>query len=207
LQATPELIEIPHLDRRLLTKSLLVLTGVLLGFILLGDLAVVSMSGAVALLFWSRRAPGVILRRVDWVLLMFFAALFIVVEGLERTGLVSRATEAMQGLYGSTPATQIPLFSAVTVLASNIVSNVPYVVLVREVVPTLAEPDLMWLVLAMASTFAGNLTIPGSVATLIVLEAAKEHGQVGFWEFLKVGIPVTLTTIVLGAALLAALHT
>ncbi|MEX0585398.1 MAG: hypothetical protein WD176_02050, partial [Pirellulales bacterium] len=78
------------------------------------------------------------------------------------------------------------------------------VVLVRELVPTLADPKLMWLVLAMASTFAGNLTIPGSVATLIVLEAAKEHGAVGFWEFLRVGIPVTLVTTTLGALVLAA---
>jgi Na+/H+ antiporter NhaD/arsenite permease-like protein len=194
------------MDRPLLIKSLAVLSGVLLGFIVVGDLAVVAMTGAVVLLFWSRRSPGVILRRVDWVLLMFFAALFIVVEGLERTGLVARAAETLQPLYGSTTSTQIPLFCVVTVLASNIVSNVPYVVLVREVVPTLAEPELMWLVLAMASTFAGNLTIPGSVATLIVLEAAKEHGHVGFWQFLRVGIPVTVMTIVLGAMLLFALH-
>jgi Na+/H+ antiporter NhaD/arsenite permease-like protein len=101
-------------------------------------------------------------------------------------------------------ATQIPIFSAVTVVASNIVSNVPYVVLVRDLVPQLADPPRMWLVLAMASTFAGNLTIPGSVATLIVLEAAKEHGQVSFWEFVRVGVPVTLTTVLLGAALLYA---
>jgi Na+/H+ antiporter NhaD/arsenite permease-like protein len=66
-------------------------------------------------------------------------------------------------------------------------------------------------VLAMASTFAGNLTIPGSVATLIVLETAKTHdggadARVGFWEFFRVGIPVTLVTTALGALLLGAGH-
>jgi Na+/H+ antiporter NhaD/arsenite permease-like protein len=88
---------------------------------------------------------------------------------------------------------------------------VPLVVLARGIVPELIEPNLMWLVLAMASTFAGNLTIPGSVATLIVLETAKTHAggadaRVGFWEFLQVGIPVTIATTTLGALVLAAGH-
>ena len=190
-------------DASLLGKSLVVLGGVLVGFVVWGDLAVTAMIGAVALLLWSQRPPGLVLRRVDWVLLVFFAGLFIVVQGLEKTGLVAQASAAVQPLYGTSLRTQIPVFSAVTVLASNIVSNVPFVVLVRDVVPTLADPPLMWLVLAMASTFAGNLTIPGSVATLIVLEAAKEHAQVSFWEFLRVGTAVTVVTVTLGAAVLA----
>jgi Na+/H+ antiporter NhaD/arsenite permease-like protein len=88
---------------------------------------------------------------------------------------------------------------------------VPLVVLAREIVPELLEPQLMWLVLAMASTFAGNLTIPGSVATLIVLETARRQpggreSTIGFWEFLRVGIPVTLVTTFLGALVLLAAH-
>jgi Na+/H+ antiporter NhaD/arsenite permease-like protein len=196
--------ETARVDRKLLVKSLLVLACVLVGFVAWGDLAMTAMLGAVALLCFSGRSPGVILRRVDWVLLAFFAGLFIVVEGLEQTGLVARASDELSALYGESLATQIPVFAAVTVVASNIVSNVPYVVLVRDLVPTLADPPRMWLVLAMASTFAGNLTIPGSVATLIVLEAAKEHGQVSFWEFFRVGLPVTLLTVLLGALWLAA---
>jgi Na+/H+ antiporter NhaD/arsenite permease-like protein len=114
-------------------------------------------------------------------------------------------------MYGNSLATQIPVFSALVVAASNIVSNVPLVVLARGIVPQLIEPELMWLVLAMASTFAGNLTIPGSVATLIVLETAKSQdggadARIGFWEFLRVGIPVTVVTTTLGAALLALGH-
>jgi Na+/H+ antiporter NhaD/arsenite permease-like protein len=70
----------------------------------------------------------------------------------------------------------------------------------------MAEPRLMWLVLAMASTFAGNLTIPGSVATLIVLEAAKDHGKVGYFEFFRVGLPVTLATVAIGILVLLLEH-
>jgi len=148
---------------------------------------------------------------VDWVLLAFFAGLFIVVHALDKTGLVADAASAIQPMYGRSLATQVPVFSAVTVVASNIVSNVPFVVLAREIVPNLMEPDLMWLVLSLSSTLAGNLTIPGSVATLIVLETARRYdprpeGRVGFFEFLRVGSVVTLVTVVLGTLVLLAEH-
>jgi len=197
-------------DRPLLFKSLAVLLGVVVGFVVLGDLPLVAMVGASALLVISGRLAASVLARVNWTLLAFFAGLFIVVEGLEQTGLVADAAQAVRPMYGSSLATQIPVFAAVTVVASNVVSNVPFVVLARGIVPTLDEPSLMWLVLAMASTLAGNLTIPGSVATLIVLETAQQHSpaaeRVGFLEFLRVGIPVTLITTALGAAILAGLH-
>ena len=194
-----------------MTQSLVVLAGVVAGFVVLGDLPLVAMLGAAVLLLISRRPTTEVLARVNWVLLAFFAGLFIVVRGLEETGLVARLAAAVQPMYGNSLATQIPVFSAVTVLASNVVSNVPFVVLARGIVPDLIEPRLMWLVLAMASTLAGNLTIPGSVATLIVLETARRHqpGQetsIGFFEFLRVGLPVTLVTTTLGALVLAGEH-
>lgn len=197
-------------DRPLLVKSLLVLAAVVVGFVVVGDLPLVAMAGASVLLLISGRAAAEVLAQVNWTLLAFFAGLFIVVRGLEETGLVADLVQAVQPMYGPTLATQIPVFTAVTVVASNLVSNVPFVVLARGIVPTLAEPSLMWLVLAMASTLAGNLTIPGSVATLIVLETAKQHApaqaRVGFVEFLRIGVPVTVATTVLGAIILAAEH-
>jgi Na+/H+ antiporter NhaD/arsenite permease-like protein len=200
----------PQVDRVLLTKSLLVLGGVLVAFVLVGDLSLVALVGAVTLLIISRRPTAEVLVRVDWVLLAFFAGLFVVVRGLEQTGVVKDVAQILQPMYGKTLATQIPVFSTATVIGSNLVSNVPLVVLAKSIVPQLTEPELMWLVLAMASTLAGNLTIPGSVATLIVLETAKRAptgGEaVGFFEFLRVGIPVTLLTTVAGALLLAIEH-
>jgi Na+/H+ antiporter NhaD/arsenite permease-like protein len=197
-------------DRPLLIKSLVVLAAVMVGFVVVGDLPLVAMAGASVLLLISGRAAAVVLARVNWTLLAFFAGLFIVVRGLEETGLVADLVEAVQPMYGSSLATQTPVFTAVTVVASNVVSNVPFVVLARGIVPTLADPPLMWLVLAMASTLAGNLTIPGSVATLIVLETAKQHApaqaRVSFVEFLRIGVPVTVTTTVLGALILTFEH-
>jgi Na+/H+ antiporter NhaD/arsenite permease-like protein len=202
--------ERPEIDRVLLRKSLAVLAGVVAAFVTVGNLPLVAISGAALLLLISNRPPALVLSRVNWVLLAFFAGLFIVVHGLARTGLVGEFAAAAKPMYGSTLGTEIPVFTALTVLASNVVSNVPFVVLAREIVPGMVEPELMWLVLAMASTLAGNLTIPGSVATLIVLETARRHDpqapSVGFFEFLRIGIPVTIVTTTLGALVLAAEH-
>jgi Na+/H+ antiporter NhaD/arsenite permease-like protein len=192
----------PAHDRTLLTKTLLVLAGVLVGFVVTSDLPLVALVGCVALLVWSGASPAAVLKRVNWVLLLFFAGLFIVVRGLETTGIVETLSSAAQPYYGRTPATQIPVFSTLTVIASNVVSNVPFVMLARHLVGELADPALMWLVLAMASTFAGNLTIPGSVATLIVLEAAGESGTVGYFDFLRIGVPITIATTAAGGLVL-----
>jgi Na+/H+ antiporter NhaD/arsenite permease-like protein len=199
----------PAVDRRLLVESLVVLGAVLVSFMTIGHLPEVAIAGAAILLVVSRRPAAEVLARVNWVLLAFFAGLFIVVRGLENTGLAAELTEVVRPLHGENLATQVPVFSTLTVLLSNLVSNVPFVVLAKGVVPTLIEPDWMWLVLAMASTFGGNLTIPGSVATLIVLETAQrrlptKETAVGFFQFFAVGLPVTIATTTLGALVLAA---
>jgi Na+/H+ antiporter NhaD/arsenite permease-like protein len=82
---------------------------------------------------------------------------------------------------------------------SNLVSNVPAVLLFRSVVPQLADPHRAWLTLAMASTLAGNLTLLGSVANLIVVEMARAEGvKLSFFEYLKVGVPLTIITLLVG---------
>jgi Na+/H+ antiporter NhaD/arsenite permease-like protein len=92
---------------------------------------------------------------------------------------------------------------AVTAALSKLVSNVPAVLLLKPVVATLGEPPRAWLLVAMASTLAGNLTLIGSVANLIVVEAAREARiEIGFMEYARVGVPLTLVTLLLGWALL-----
>jgi len=95
---------------------------------------------------------------------------------------------------------RISIFVPVTAMLSNVVSNVPAVMLLRAVVPSFPDPQTGWLVLAMSSTLAGNLTITGSVANIIVLErAAAEDVAVGFREFFRIGLPVTIATLSLGS--------
>jgi Na+/H+ antiporter NhaD/arsenite permease-like protein len=73
-------------------------------------------------------------------------------------------------------------------------------------IPHFADPALMWKVLALATTFAGNLTIIGSVANMIVVESAREHLEIGFWDYAHVGIPITVLTSAAGILVLLVLH-
>jgi Na+/H+ antiporter NhaD/arsenite permease-like protein len=75
--------------------------------------------------------------------------------------------------------------------------------LLKSLVKNFADPHKAWLVLAMASTLAGNLTITGSVANIIVVETAKPDVHVSFWDYFRVGLPITLVTILFGALWLA----
>lgn len=133
---------------------------------------------------------------MDWGLLVFFTGLFIIVGGADRAGLTARLLHSFEiwDLH------RLPIFVAATAALSNVVSNVPAVMLLRTVVPGLPDPQIGWLVLAMASTLAGNLTITGSVANVIVVERAAAEGiDVGFREYFRAGLPITLITLVVGS--------
>ena len=94
----------------------------------------------------------------------------------------------------------VPILSLVTAVLSNLVSNVPAVLVLRPFVAGFADPDRAWLVVAMASTLAGNFTLVGSVANLIVVERARREGvPIGFWSYFRVGAPLTILTIAFGA--------
>jgi Na+/H+ antiporter NhaD/arsenite permease-like protein len=99
---------------------------------------------------------------------------------------------------------RVPMLTVVAAVLSNLVSNVPAVLVLAPFVRGLAEPQRAWLVLAMASTLAGNFAILGSVANLIVVEQARRHGvSIGFWAYFRVGALLTLATLALGAWRLA----
>lgn len=90
-------------------------------------------------------------------------------------------------------------FSALTLVLSNIVSNVPAVFFLGQVIPGLPGAESFWLLTAMVSTLAGNLTLIGSIANLIVVEKAQSRVRIDFWTYTRVGLPVTALT--LGAGL------
>ncbi len=153
-------------------------------------------SGAALLLVSRSVDPRKVYDEVDWGLLVFFVGLFIIVSGAERAGLVSDLLRPLAAFN----LHRLPVFVTVTALVSNAVSNVPAVMLLRTLVPSFPDPHAGWLALAMASTLAGNLTITGSVANIIVVErAAAEQVPVGFQDYARVGVPVTLVTLALGS--------
>ena len=97
-------------------------------------------------------------------------------------------------------------FSVFTVAGSQVVSNVPFVLLAGQWIPRMADPRLLWLATALASTLAGNLTVLGSVANVIVLELAGPRVHIGFWRFARIGFVVTALTLAAGLGLLLAEH-
>ena len=143
--------------------------------------------------------PEKVYGEIDWNLLVLFTGLFVVVAGVEHAGLSAELFRAAHALALYRPA----VLTLVAAVLSNLVSNVPAVLLIKTVIPTFGEPTRAWLILAMASTLAGNLTILGSVANLIVVEQARGAGiEVRFVEYSKVGVPVTLLTLLMGWLLL-----
>ncbi len=194
------------LDRPLLALTFAVLALVFVGFLAGLDLSWTALGGGVLVMVLARRDTHQVLKLVDWHLLVFFAALFIVVEGLGGTGLPDQIYTRLQRVFGTTAAAQAWNFSWFAALGSNVFSNVPFVLVAGKWLHNFAQPELMWKVMALATTFAGNLTILGSVANVIVVESARPHVEVGFWDYARYGIPVTILTTVAGMALLLLLH-
>jgi Na+/H+ antiporter NhaD/arsenite permease-like protein len=136
-----------------------------------------------------------IYREIDWPLLLMFAGLFVVVGGFEKMLL----TPDVIATIGDLGLDRMPVLAAITAVLSNLVSNVPGVLVLKPFLAQAPDPQRTWLVVAMASTFAGNLTVLGSVANLIVVQLARAHGvAIGFWQYFRVGAPLTLLTILVG---------
>ncbi|MDE2351366.1 MAG: anion transporter [Alphaproteobacteria bacterium] len=197
LDASPQPLP---LHRWLLAKSLVATLGAVAAFFAGVPPAEAAIVAGSLLLLTRRLKPQRIFVEIDWPLLLMFAGLFVVVRGLEEAAFTPAVLAEMRGLHLGRPAA-LALVSAVL---SNLVSNVPAVLLLKPFVPGLADPHRAWLVLAMASTLAGNLTIAGSVANLIVVERARRSGvHISFWRHLRIGAPVTVLTILVGVWMLA----
>ncbi len=187
-----------RIDRLLMWKSLAV-AAAMLGFFIAGwPVPKVALLAGAVLLLTRRVKPQKVYHEIDWQLLVMFIGLFIVIAGIEKTALAADFFQFAErfGLG------RVGVLSATSAVLSNIVSNVPAVLIFKPLIPHLANPRQAWLVLAMSSTLAGNLTLLGSVANLIVVERARHQVRISFWEYFKVGAPLTLATIVAGILLL-----
>jgi len=185
---------------RVQRKPIVVLVVVLGGFLAGVPAPLMAAVGAAALLITRTVEPRHVYEDVDWGLLVFFIGLFVIVGGAERAGL----TRTLLDPIAAWKLHRLVLFVPATALLSNVVSNVPAVMLLRTVVSRFPDPHTGWMALAMASTLAGNLTITGSVANIIVVERAAAGGvRIGFGDYARVGIPVTVATLVIGSAWLA----
>jgi Na+/H+ antiporter NhaD/arsenite permease-like protein len=184
------------IDRPLLRKALVVTALLFVALVAGFNPGVAALTAASLLLITRRINPARVYTHVDWGLLTMFAGLFIVVAGVEHAGL----TGAWLARVPTEARTSVPALLGVTTALSNLVSNVPAVLVLRSWIPAFPDPEQAWLLLAMASTLAGNLTLVGSVANLIVVEQARGRATVGFWTYARVGVPLTLATLAVGTA-------
>jgi Na+/H+ antiporter NhaD/arsenite permease-like protein len=180
----------------LVVKSLAVTIGMMALFFAGEPVAEVAIVGGALLLVTRHVKAEKVYREIDWPLLLMFVGLFIVVAGLEATVLTPERIAAA----GRLDLANAPTLAALSAILSNLVSNVPAVLVLKPFVVGLADPQRAWLVVAMATTLAGNFTLVGSVANLIVVERARAAGVgIGFWTYFRVGAPLTLLIIAFGA--------
>ena len=187
-----------RVNRVLMWKSLGVTAGMIILFFAGWPVPKVALMAGAVLLVTRRVKPERVYREIDWPLLILFIGLFIVVAGVETTSLPASLFGAAESFH----LERVSILSAFAALLSNLVSNVPAVLVFKPFIAKMSDPARSWLTLAMSTTLAGNLTILGSVANLIVIQRARHEVRIGFWEYCRVGAPLTVLTIAVGIILL-----
>ena len=196
-------------DPRLLVRSLVVLVGVLAGFVLHSalhlDPSIVALLGAGVLVAITRVEPGEFLQEVEWSTLVFFMGLFIMVGALVEVGVIESLGEQLTEAVGDN------FFLAATVLLwgsallSGIVDNIPYVATMTPLVQGIvdsgngsSEARALWWALALGADLGGNATAVGASANVVVLGIAAKNGHpISFWRFTKYGLVVAFVTILI----------
>jgi Na+/H+ antiporter NhaD/arsenite permease-like protein len=187
-------------QRFMLSASLLAGAGMVVALGLGARPAAAAMAAGAAVILAGATRPREALKQIDWSLLLFFGGLFVVMRGVEEAGLPRLLVATVAGPLQAAGAIALARFGAAVTLLSQAVSNVPAVMLFLPSLQALpaAAAGRLWLALAAFSTLAGNLTIIGSVANVIVFESARREGvEVGFGEYLKAGAPLTLVTLLI----------
>jgi Na+/H+ antiporter NhaD/arsenite permease-like protein len=162
--------------------------------------SIVAMAGGVAAVLFSGIKPSKLMKTIDWSLLLFFCGLFIVIGGAQQAGVLDIFMNTLNVQDSIAGIASMHVFSAVV---SQLVSNVPLTMLVIPVIKSVPG-DVLWISLAAGSTLGGNATIIGAVANIIVVEQAYSRGvKLGWWEFSKVGLVVTVLTIAASIGILA----
>lgn len=198
----PRSIPKPYVDRRLAAKAIAAIVLFVVAAAAGVSLPGAAIAAAAALIVAARIPPRPTFATIDFSLLLFFVGLFVVVRGFTSSGAIEWAMEPLLATLGAGGAKGDAAFVGLTALGSNVVSNVPYVMVAVEWVPQLADPPRAFALLAIASTLAGNLTLFGSVANIIVFELAGPRGEIGFFRFLRYGVVLTTASFMVAGVVL-----
>ncbi|WP_437605604.1 SLC13 family permease [Sorangium sp. So ce834] len=163
-------------------------------FVLGANLAWTAIGGATAAILLHRRDASGLFDRISWTVLVFFGALFIVVAGLQKTGMPEQALRDASPYLPAGPTLGLLGLSIAMLVGCQIVSNVPFILLAESYIRSQPDPHLAWIATAVVSTLAGNLTLLGSVANIIVVETVGAEREIGFRSYARVGVPVTLAS-------------
>lgn len=188
----------PASARLWVTLTVIVATAVVYG--LGGHLAWTAASGFALLMLIHRRDTRQLWSGIDWSLLVFFGALFVVVDGLVQSGATHLIFDQLRAFEGDDSVNQWARRASLFLFGSNLVSNVPFILMAAPHMEGLPDARVGWELLAVTSTFAGNLTLLGSAANIIVAEAGRDVGGLGFWQYARVGFPLAVITTALAAA-------
>lgn len=205
-EATTAAEEVSWGERKPTIAPLVVLAAVSVAFVAGADLAWAAIAGAAIVITWRRRDATPLFADVSWTVLIFFAALFIVVAGLQKAGAPSLLLEPVLSAMPREGLPSVLALSGALLVGCQIISNVPFILLVEPLVHAMPDPQLAWKAVALVSTLAGNLTLLGSVANIIVIETVGAEQEVGFRRYLRIGAPVTLASLVASLAILWLMH-
>ncbi len=200
-----------RLQRNGLAVTLGVGLAVVAGFFLSTPawLPLIAITGGALVLFFlpfvSNANPRVLVGKVDWTIVLFFIGLFVLLEGVSVSGLSAGIQAGFTSAFGGQTGS-LAWLTGLSAILSNLISNVPAVLLLAQVVQGAGNSRLLWLALASSSTLAGNATILGAACNVIVVQIASREGvEVSMKEFVKAGLPVTLVTLLVSTLLLALL--
>lgn len=194
-------------DPKLLLKSMIVMTGVILGFLLHGALhlepATIALTGATVLMLWGKADPHNALRDIEWTTLFFFFGLFITVEAVVEVGLIEIVADAALQLTGGNLKLTSILLIWFSAIASGIVDNIPYTATMIPLVTSLGQAmpaDPLWWSLALGACLCGNLTLVGAAANVVVASIAEKSGHpISFKHFFRYGVIVTIGSLTLAS--------
>jgi Na+/H+ antiporter NhaD/arsenite permease-like protein len=197
-----------EVDRARLWAALIITTGAFAGFTVssfvgIGIHVIAMAAGILALIVVMSRAPKNavwVAKKVNWSILVFFIGLFILMGAVNESGLLGEIASLFPG-FGEGETASIIGVAGFSAVLSNLVSNVPAVMLIGDMLPD--GSITMWIALAASSTLAGNATLIGSAANVIVAERSEEEKiYFNFWKFAAIGVPVTLVTLLIAVGIL-----
>ncbi len=197
-------------NRPLLYKGIIVMSGVILGFLFHGSLhiesATVALAGATVLLLWTRTDLHHAIREVEWTTLFFFIGLFIVVEGLVQTGIIRAVAQAVLRVVDGNCGLASMVLLWMSAVISGVVDNIPYTVTMIPLVENLGQamPVMpLWWSLALGACLGGNATLVGASANVVVASLAERSGHpIRFWHFFGYGVLTIFVSLLLATAYL-----